>query len=189
MIVPGKKRDTYQHINYQLGSGRRTNPQYNLATARNVDNELADGVKRELEGLQESHDIFQGDGKVDVKVNRDHIHRAHLQRGTDGRESTRDGLDEGEFLGHVWEREQHVPSARTCTMAVPIVPFRMVAEDGKRWKVVRRSGFCQISESAGIELNLAGSDSVMDDEGLEGLVRREESDEIWTERHIRRKPT
>jgi len=65
----------------------------------------------------------------------------------------------------------------------------MVAEDGKRWKLVGRSGLCQISESGGIELDLAGSDSVMDDEGLEGFVRGQESDEVWTERHIRRKPT
>ena len=46
----------------------------------------------------------------------------------------------------------------------------MVAEDGERWKLVHRSGLCQIGESAGIELDLAGPDPVVDNEGLEGLV-------------------
>jgi hypothetical protein len=30
---------------------------------------------------------------------------------------------------------------------------------------------------------------MMDDEGLEGLVRRQESDEVWAERHVGSKPT
>lgn len=46
----------------------------------------------------------------------------------------------------------------------------MIAEDCQRWKLVRRSGLCQIGESAGIEFDLAGPDPVVDNERLEGLV-------------------
>lgn len=102
---------------------RKTNPQYNVTAARNVNNELADGLKGELKGLEESHDKFQGDGEVDVEVNRDYVHSAHLQRGEDGSEAARNGLDEGGLFRHVWEREQHVPSSRTSTVAVPIIPL------------------------------------------------------------------
>jgi len=65
----------------------------------------------------------------------------------------------------------------------------MVAEDGERWKILRGSGFSEISKSAGVKLDLSSSDPVMDDEGLECLVRGQEPDEIWTKRHVRREPT
>jgi hypothetical protein len=78
--------------------------------------------KGELEGLQESHDVFQGDGEIDVEVNRDHVHRAHLQRGADGREAE-ETVWTREVFGYVREREQHVSSSRTSTVAVPIIPL------------------------------------------------------------------
>ena len=163
-------RETDQHISCQPGSGSGTNPQHNLATTRNVDDELADGVKHELEGLQQGHDVLQGDGKVDVEIDRDRVRRAHVYRGADGGETAGNGLDEGELFGYVWEREQNVPATRTSPVAIAIVPLRMGAEDGKRGKVVRGPGLGQISKGAGIELDFAGSDPVMDDKGLEGVV-------------------
>jgi len=73
-----RRNRTNQHIKGQPDSGRKTNPQYNLTTARNIDNKLAHGVEGELEELQDSHGVFQGDGKVCVEVDRDHIHGTHF---------------------------------------------------------------------------------------------------------------